>query len=121
MVKERLDFDSQSAFDALPRDLPISREIFKLWTQSPEMLDMLDDADIDSSNASALFEALDADGSGLLTPTELVEGLLKMRGPITKADVIAVRMKVRHCTRILGMLEKDLHIRNKRDKRSAVT
>lgn len=58
----------------------------------------------------SFFDALDADMSGSLTPKEMVEGLLKLRGPITKIDMIAVRMKVRYCTSMLQDIMSTMHV-----------
>jgi hypothetical protein len=101
------ELDCQAAFNALPPDLAINAEIFAGWRRNSHFIDLLDDADIDSSNAHELFDALDADMSGSLTPTEIVNGLLKMRGPITKADMIAIRMKMGYTTIMLHDIRRD--------------
>merc|ERR1712150_86210 len=59
---------------------------------------MGEDAEIQTANAHELFDVLDADMSGQLTIVELVNGLMRLRGPITKSEMVAVRMKIRHIT-----------------------
>merc|ERR1712232_852728 len=56
---------------------------------------LLREAEIETSTKYDLFDAIDCDLSGELSFREVVEGLLKLRGPITKSDIVAVRLKVR--------------------------
>jgi len=100
----------EAAFNSLPKDLSITRSIFNVWICTPECVELLEGADIDASNASQLFDALDADMSGSLTAKEVVEGLLKLRGSITKCDIIAIRMKVRYITELLQAMCKDMSL-----------
>jgi hypothetical protein len=100
----QLDLDAAAAFHMLPADLVISRDMFNNWIRIPGTIDLFEDSDIDTSTAYELFDALDADLNGTLTPKEIVEGLMLMRGPITKCDMIAVRMKVRYITRMMEHL-----------------
>merc|ERR1712050_391816 len=65
------------------------------------MESLLAEADIESSTRFDLFDALDADLSGELTFSEVIEGLMRLRGPISKSDIIAVRLKVRHITQLM--------------------
>merc|ERR1712046_373793 len=69
---------------------------FHKWLEYGEMHAMLSDSEIDVSVKADLFNVLDADKSGELELSEVVVGLMKMRGPITKSDMVAVRMKVGH-------------------------
>merc|ERR1719247_995668 len=58
------------------------------------MVQMLAEAEIDVSVRSDLFDVLDVDMSGELELDEVIGGLMMMRGPITKSDMVAVRLKV---------------------------
>jgi hypothetical protein len=94
----QLEADELAAFHSLPDGISINRQIFNEWLKDENFVNLLDDADVDISNMAELFVALDADMSGSLTPSEIVEGLMKLRGPITKIDMIGVLLKVRWVT-----------------------
>merc|ERR1712046_297881 len=82
-------------------DWAITRDIFNHWMENYELLEVLEDADIDFSNKYELFDILDADMGGELELQELVTGLMKLRGPVSKGDIIAIRLKVRHMSRLI--------------------
>ncbi|CAE7724722.1 Cacna1c [Symbiodinium pilosum] len=48
----------------------------------------MDDLDLPPDRAN-LFEVIDADGSGTMDVTELVQGMLKIRGDVKKSDTVA--------------------------------
>lgn len=77
-------------------NLEISRERFNSWLQDQDFQSLLQEAEIDIANKFQLFDVLDVDQGGLLSLDELTTGLMNMRGPITKADIVAVRLMVRH-------------------------
>ena len=60
------------------------------------MCTMLARADIDSANKADLFDVLDVDMSETLALGEIIQGLMLMLGPITKSDVVAIRLQMRH-------------------------
>jgi len=95
--------DVNKAFESLPNDLEISRDVFELWVNDAKFASLLHEADIEQSNPRDVFDCLDADLSGELTLTELIDGLLGLRGPITKSDIISIRLK---CTEMVAMLQK---------------
>eukprot|EP00931_Biecheleriopsis_adriatica_P017307 TRINITY_DN12453_c1_g1_i1.p1 TRINITY_DN12453_c1_g1~~TRINITY_DN12453_c1_g1_i1.p1 ORF type:complete len:225 (-),score=33.33 TRINITY_DN12453_c1_g1_i1:31-705(-) len=90
--------------ESLPKDLSISRERFQEWLKDLDVCDLLKEAEIETSNKTELFDVLDVDMSGYLEVDELINGLMRVRGPITKADIIAVRLKVRYMTNVLDVL-----------------
>ena len=49
---------------------------------------------IETATKSELFDVLDADMGGELTLSELRNGLMRLRGPITKSDIVAVRLEI---------------------------
>jgi len=80
-----------------PRDdstLTVTKELFLLAIQQPEIHALLDELDVPPDRAD-LFDALDADGSGGLEVFELIQGLLRVRGEARKADIIASRLAIR--------------------------
>merc|ERR1712139_600028 len=83
-------------------DIGITRDVFSELLQHPEMNSLLEKADIETATKADLFDALDVDMGGELGFSELIGGLMRLRGPITKSDIVAVRLKVRYVT---GMIE----------------
>jgi len=73
----------------------VSREIFQKVLDDPVGQALLDDLEIALNDRGDLFDVLDADASGSLTVTELVSGLLKVRGVAGKSDVVATRLAIR--------------------------
>ncbi|OLQ04504.1 Cation channel sperm-associated protein 1 [Symbiodinium microadriaticum] len=73
----------------------VDRKTFMLWLQEPAFLHVLERADVDVSNKFDLFDVLDSDMGGRLELDEVVTGLMKLRGPVSKTDLIAIRLQVR--------------------------
>jgi len=71
--------------------LEISKELFLLVIQDPNVQHLMDDLDLPPDRAN-LFEVIDSDGSGTLRVSELVQGLLKVRGELKKSDVVATSL-----------------------------
>ena len=70
----------------------ISRETFDRLLAHPEMQAMLASADIDTAYQADLFDVLDVDMANELELGVLARGLMTMRGPITKSDIVATRL-----------------------------
>ncbi|CAK9049990.1 L type [Durusdinium trenchii] len=84
---------------------------FNHWLSSHDgLLETLDDAEIDLSCKSDLFDVLDADMSGELEFEEMIDGLLKCRGPASKTDIIAIRLKARLLVRMMTAICQKLGI-----------
>jgi len=81
----------------------VSKEVFNSWLTNKKaaFLDLLDESEIDVSMKFELFDVLDTDLSGELEFAEIVEGLMKCRGPVSKTDIIGMGLKVRHMTRLI--------------------
>lgn len=60
----------------------------------PEMLQMLSDLDIPTEDHKDLFEICDADGSGIVTMSELVAGIRKLRGDPRRSDLVYVMLRI---------------------------
>lgn len=73
--------------------LEISKELFLLVIQDPVVQSLMDDLDLPPDRGN-LFEVIDADGSGTLKVSELVQGLLKVRGELKKSDVVATSLAI---------------------------
>lgn len=89
----------------LNEDMSISKELFLLVVQDPEVQRLMNDLDIPPDRAN-LFDVLDADGTGDLHVTELVYGLLKIRGEARKSDIIASLLAVRAVQDMIRFMEK---------------
>jgi len=82
-------------------EVEVTRAAFNAWVRHPVMQSMFEQAYIDTATKHELFDVLDGDMNGYLTVAELVGGLMRLRGPVSKSDVVAVRLKVRNITRFL--------------------
>lgn len=76
----------------------ISRDVFQMWLEDVEFMTTLEDADVDVSARAELFDILDVDMGGELSADELVTGLMKLRGDVSKGDIVAIMLQVRHLT-----------------------
>ncbi|CAE7501607.1 nasB [Symbiodinium sp. CCMP2456] len=76
------------AEDGMHDEVAITKELFLLVIQDRKVQQLMDDLDLPPDRAN-LFEMLDADGSGTLQTTELLQGLLKIRGEVNKSDTVA--------------------------------
>merc|ERR1711941_165293 len=79
----------------------VTRETFNHWLHDYKMLQTLEDVDIDVSQKHQLFETLDTHMHDEVCINDMIEGLMKIRGPICKADITAIRLKVRHLTQMV--------------------
>jgi len=68
--------------------IAITKELFLLIIQDQGVQFLMDELDLPHDRAN-LFEIIDADGSGTLHVTELVQGLLRIRGEVKKSDAVA--------------------------------
>ena len=75
-------------------EIAITKELFLLIIQDRGVQKLMDDLDLPPDRAN-LFEIIDADGSGTLQITELLHGLLKIRGEINKSDAVATLLATR--------------------------
>lgn len=99
--------------DMAEYDVVVPRDEFNHWLASHDgLLDTLEDAEIDLSCKSDLFDVLDADMSGELEFEEMIDGLLKCRGPASKTDIIAIRLKARLMVRMMTAICSKLGIKD---------
>jgi len=90
-------------WDALSKgNVIVTREAFQRWLEDKDFQNLLEEAEIDTANHVELFDVLDADRGGTLSMEELTTGLMKLRGPVTKADIVAMRLNVRLLTSHVG-------------------
>lgn len=82
--------------------IAITKDLFLLVIQDRGVQQLMDELDLPPDRAN-LFEIIDADGSGTLRISELVQGLLKIRGEISKSDAIAALLATKA---VYSMLEE---------------
>lgn len=86
------------------QEVVVARADFTKWLEYPEMMEMLSFCKIETATKYDLFDVLDAEMCDELNFHELVDGLMRLRGPITKVDVIALRLKMRYLVRLLQQI-----------------
>lgn len=89
-----------SAHDDCDADLEITKENFLAMMSDAVVQKHLDELDV-PVNRMHLFDVLDADGSGSLIFSELVQGLLATRGEPKKSDTVACLLSVRNMQEML--------------------
>lgn len=100
---------AEAAYRILQEDkVSISREMFALWLQDTEFTTMLEEADVDMSDKFRMFDILDVDMGGELSADELVTGLMQLRGDVSKGDIVAIMLKVRHLTYAIDEIQQTL-------------
>ncbi|CAK9023928.1 L type [Durusdinium trenchii] len=113
-MEEAFDFTGKN-FNPMPalftdddvhEQIEISKELFLVVIQDHSVQRLMDDLDLPPDRAN-LFEVIDADGSGTLHITELVQGLLKIRGDISKSDTVASLLATKAVQRIVEDMRKE--------------
>jgi len=87
--------------DIHPHERVVEKSLFDAWIQQPDMVELFESVEIDTSIRFDLFDALDVDGKEVLHLTTIVEALMRLRGPLSKLDVVATRLKVSHIMRMV--------------------
>eukprot|EP00930_Biecheleria_cincta_P056770 TRINITY_DN4282_c0_g1_i3.p1 TRINITY_DN4282_c0_g1~~TRINITY_DN4282_c0_g1_i3.p1 ORF type:complete len:695 (-),score=108.63 TRINITY_DN4282_c0_g1_i3:73-2082(-) len=88
----------------------ISRPLFLACLEDREFLAVLHAADIETANADTIFDILDADVSGWLSINELFHGMVRLRGPICKSEIVGIRLRIRHLTQMIHGLAESLEV-----------
>mmetsp|Transcript_47820 Transcript_47820/g.89528 ORF Transcript_47820/g.89528 Transcript_47820/m.89528 type:complete len:109 (-) Transcript_47820:63-389(-) len=72
------------------------------------MQDLMEALEINTCDHAGLFDVLDADLSGELELDEVVTGLMNLRGPAEKADMVGTLLCARVIQQILRDFEEDV-------------
>ncbi|CAE7720749.1 Cacna1c [Symbiodinium sp. CCMP2456] len=94
------------AEDGMHDKIAITKDLFLLIVQDRGVQKLMDDLDLPHDRAN-LFEIIDADGSGTLQITELLQGLLKIRGEISKSDTVASLLATKAVFSMLSELKEE--------------
>lgn len=102
---QRLD-TSMFTDDQIQENIAITKELFLLVIQDRSVQALMDDLELPRDRAN-LFEIIDADGSGTLQVVELVQGLLKIRGEVSKSDTVASYLATKSLQETLNFFKED--------------
>lgn len=80
----------------------LTQEEFESGCQLPSVIDILASVGIDVSDAAALFDIIDKDESGQLTPAEFCSGLMRARTQATGRDLLELQCDIWRLTRERG-------------------
>ncbi|CAK9091765.1 Pentatricopeptide repeat-containing protein [Durusdinium trenchii] len=101
-VQEYDELTQQIRKEMANTNVQVSRADFNHWLSTErELLETLNDAEIDLSCKSDLFDVLDADLSGVLEFEEMPLGGPK---PSVSEDIIAIRLKTSHLVQLVTRL-----------------
>lgn len=105
----RIDFkpmESSFTDEDIHEHIAITKELFLLIIQDQSVQFLMDELELPHDRAN-LFEIIDADGSGTLHVTELVQGLLKIRGEVKKSDAVATLLATKAIQNMVLELKED--------------
>lgn len=93
--KMRSSRTSEEELDESHLCLRVKQEDFEAALEQDSVQALLEDLDVSISSREALFDILDADGNGYLAVSELADGIMRLRGPADKGDIISTVLMVR--------------------------
>jgi len=82
----------------------VTRAVFDNWLTKSAMLTLLRNIDIETATKHELFDVLDVNMDGCLSKDEVASGLMRLRGAVTKSDIVAIRMQVRFMSKLIDKL-----------------
>jgi len=105
-------------FDAVPAaftdndvhdEIQITKELFLIMIQDRGVQKLMNELDLPPDRAN-LFEVIDADGNGTLHIAELVHGMLKIRGDVTKSDTVATLLATKSLQQLTTRMKAEWRI-----------
>mmetsp|Transcript_71942 Transcript_71942/g.136897 ORF Transcript_71942/g.136897 Transcript_71942/m.136897 type:complete len:335 (+) Transcript_71942:1-1005(+) len=117
LVKESIHTIEQTPSTPPPQEffehssvcMRITQDQFEDMLMDEKVHELLDDLEISCISRQQLFDILDADGNGYLAISELVNGIMKLRGPADKGDGVAAVLMIRQLQKQLAKFEEDIH------------
>lgn len=106
--------ERQSALAAAVRDLffaggmdrEITLEEFKTKLDNKHMQEYFQTLDLDTGESDALFQLLDVDGSGSVSPEEMVNGCLRLSGPALAIEIALLMKEMVHLQKLVQKLTR---------------
>jgi len=83
----------------------LTKHNFERLLLNPDVQKILKDLDVSVYERGKLFDFLDADGDGELGVNEMIEGLLRVRGPVEKGDVVSSALILRSVQREIRLVD----------------
>lgn len=105
ILRGRGSADDEADLMPVGLEVEISRESFSKVVAEPQVEQLLDDLEVAVTDPMDLFDTLDADGSGSIDVSELIKGLMKLRGTAEKSDMVACLLAVRAMQKSLSGFE----------------
>uniref|UniRef100_A0A7S4WCJ3 EF-hand domain-containing protein n=1 Tax=Alexandrium monilatum TaxID=311494 RepID=A0A7S4WCJ3_9DINO len=107
------DSRREASMEEETMQMAVSREVFEEVLQDPKVALILEDLEISITDRAKLFDIIDANGSGHLDVGEIIEGLMKLRGPADKGDVVCAALMVRSVQREIERLDLEMQERHR--------
>jgi hypothetical protein len=95
-------------------NMAVTRDTFMDIMENPRVKTLLEDLEVHIGDKEKLFDIIDANGNGALDVNELIEGLMKLRGPADKGDAVSAALMARQMQRDLRKLEAQMQMWHKR-------
>jgi len=105
--RECTDESQEASIDYANLQVHIDRKDFEAVFDTEEVSELLNALEISVTSGGKLFDILDSDGSGWVDTAEVAEGLLKLRGPVDKGDIVSTVLMVRHVQKTLHEIQQD--------------
>jgi len=94
--------------DQMAMTVAVTYDDFAKLMSDPRVMEKMDDLEIHIADPEKLFEIIDSNGNGALDVNELIEGLMKLRGPADKGDAVSAALMVRQMQRDIHRLEIEM-------------
>eukprot|EP00930_Biecheleria_cincta_P009516 TRINITY_DN11127_c1_g1_i1.p1 TRINITY_DN11127_c1_g1~~TRINITY_DN11127_c1_g1_i1.p1 ORF type:complete len:951 (+),score=187.09 TRINITY_DN11127_c1_g1_i1:54-2855(+) len=99
---------SEDTSIAFKDELMLTETEFISIMMSSEVRALLDDMNISMEPRGGIFEAFDQSGDGQLTMTEIVSGLMRLRGEMQKNDIVAAQLAIASLQKRVGDLQTSI-------------
>jgi len=101
--------DSSASVPASTARVDVSREVFEVVVMEPDMQSILEDLEVGVEDTGKVFDTLDVNGDGNLQLHELVNGIMQLRGPADKLDMMRTMQTVQTMKVTLQQIHHHLH------------
>lgn len=87
-------------------EIYLSEEEFNQLVRQPDVRLILNDLDVSVEPRPGIFEAFSTEQDGTVSLSELVSGLMRLRGDLHKVDMVIAQMSLDHMQKQIGDLKK---------------